>query len=587
MLATPSLPCENRHMRILSLLLLAWQLQATPGSVQQSISQLGQTGNYVLAFRWLGDSVTGAVPNTNAQLQGCCQGYLYSQVEIVPGNPAPTSGYSVQVTTGNGTDILNGAGLAIGSSSPVSLATSPSAPPIDGTFTLVITGQAVASAKGSVFVYLQKPNTVNLAAIRNGNGSLYRPNRAGTVLVYPPPVQNGIAVVIAPNGRFVSTSGTTTSGLQEAENFRYSGGYDMHIIGGDELGGCSPGPSCGPVVYNASTTLAFHPMQGNVIDSGAITINCTGAVGANPCIQFDSLEIVTIKFPGSQVVTAGTGPALLFKPVNAVPQDSLFTGMFCDFYLWAAVNVHSPTSDTVNVPLIDFNMDVAPITYSTFTFIEVNGSGIGIRVKDPMSTNAFVANRVTGNFVHSQFGGSNPIVQIGQTALGGAKIVNNFWNLFTSQAGGNNTGPAISTYESYGVGDIQNNDGAVSYGIFFQTGALGNLFRTGQLGGSNFPVAGYNLSVGGDCAHNGITAESTLGPYAQTLTPGSSPWAFQNLTCQEVDFQVSGGTVSDISTSTTGINVLTTGVTSGVFHVKRGAYIHTTYSVAPTFRIIL
>jgi len=118
--------------------------------VQQTISQLGTSGNWVLAFNWTAGS-NGSVPVTPAKLQGCCNGYFITQVETVPGTPSPTAGYSVRITDSAGVDALAGAAVNLGSTAQ---AFSALAPPIQGNFSLVLTGNSVANSQGTVFVFL-------------------------------------------------------------------------------------------------------------------------------------------------------------------------------------------------------------------------------------------------------------------------------------------------------------------------------------------------------------------------------------------------------------------------------------------------
>jgi hypothetical protein len=154
--------------KILIGLIAACALHAA-GTVQQSLSQLGSTNNWVVAFNWTGDASTGSVPNTAAQGLSCCQGYIITQVETVPGSTAPTSGYSVAINDPSGVDVLQGAAASLSATNAQTFAASSAAPPLQGTFTLVITGQSVASATGRVYVFLTKPGTVgNLATLIRG-----------------------------------------------------------------------------------------------------------------------------------------------------------------------------------------------------------------------------------------------------------------------------------------------------------------------------------------------------------------------------------------------------------------------------------
>lgn len=142
-------------------------------SVQQSLNRLGNTGNWVLAFQWTAGS-TGSVPATNADFRGaggdCCQGFFIVQVETVPLSPSPTNGYAVAINDAAGVDALGGAAGSLSNVSPQSFASSTAAPAVQGTFSLNVNGQSVSGAKGTVFVFLQKPGTINLAKLGSGGG---------------------------------------------------------------------------------------------------------------------------------------------------------------------------------------------------------------------------------------------------------------------------------------------------------------------------------------------------------------------------------------------------------------------------------
>lgn len=150
------------------LLLAAIALPAfAAGTVQVSNYQLGNTNTWVAAFNWTADAGNGSVPQTKIPLATCCQGYNVSVVETVPGSPAPTAGYAVAITDGAGVDVLGGSAVALSASTAQSFPASPAATPIQGTLTLVLTGNSVASAKGVVYVFLSKPGQINAINFRN------------------------------------------------------------------------------------------------------------------------------------------------------------------------------------------------------------------------------------------------------------------------------------------------------------------------------------------------------------------------------------------------------------------------------------
>lgn len=155
-------------MKTLAVLLIAAGLAGAAGTVQQTISPLGTQSIMVLAMSWTGDASNGTVPITNGQLQGCCQGWLVTQVEMVPLTPAPTNGYAVAVLDAAGVDILAGAGGSLSSTIPQAFVVPTSAPPVQGTMQLKITGQSVASARGTVYIFFVRPGTVNPVAMTRG-----------------------------------------------------------------------------------------------------------------------------------------------------------------------------------------------------------------------------------------------------------------------------------------------------------------------------------------------------------------------------------------------------------------------------------
>lgn len=136
------------------------------GTVQQTLTRLGETNRYVVAFQWTGDASSGSVPATVADIKNCCQGWTFTNVTIKPGSPAPTAGYAVKITDSSGADVLAGAAASLSATDSVTYAASSDAAPVNGSFSLVLTGNSVASAKGTVLVYLEKPGTVNMASFR-------------------------------------------------------------------------------------------------------------------------------------------------------------------------------------------------------------------------------------------------------------------------------------------------------------------------------------------------------------------------------------------------------------------------------------
>lgn len=260
---------------------VALGLAHAAGTVQQADpAQLGQTNTYVVAFYWTGDASSGSIPVTTAQLRGCCAGYFFTQVEIVPGSPAPTSGYSLAVNSSAGVDILGGAAASLSAVTPQAFAAAASAAPLSGTFSLAITGQSVAAAKGTVFVYLQKPGTVNLATLGRAAGSTSTAN--WLTIANPPFVDPRVTNFAAQSVQALTAAVPATVTL-----------------------------SPGPVGVAGTHTAANHLphllyLSGGAGAAEAVQITggtCTGTGGASCTIQFTPANNHT----GSNIQSATTG----------------------------------------------------------------------------------------------------------------------------------------------------------------------------------------------------------------------------------------------------------------------------------------
>jgi hypothetical protein len=69
---------------------------------------------------------------------------------------------------------------------------------------------------------------------------------------------------------------------------------------------------------------------------------------------------------------------------------------------------------------------------------------------------------------------------------------------------------------------------------------------------------------------------------AAGVTPGASPYNYQNLDMTPEWITVQGGTVSTIEYSVDGTTYWSLGVTQGVFQVQPAEYLRITYSAAPS-----
>lgn len=412
--------------------------------------------------------------------------------------------------------------------------------------------------------------------------------RAGTVIVYPPAVQNGVGFPVAPDGTAISTSGTTTSGILEGYNYALAHGYAFRIEGGDDLqpgcghSGPGPGPGCSSVVYEITTSgtapgITFGPTQGMEFTTGPITLNCTGAT-TGPCVLIDSQEMAVFDWRGMQIVGGGSGDCLVFAPTGNTPLDNVQGIIPFRFYMTSIA-----CGTNANQSAVTFNVNNG-IVNAFFYFDEINGGDMGIRILP--SASEFSGNIITCKFIHGQ-SGSNPIVFMGIDSSHGnnANIFNNEWHLLVySPASGKRIYDLFGNHETI-FAAFRNMPSSIASNFLFESGTgynsdFNQIFAS-EAGSGTGPLCSSCANV----AHNRIYVAHT--PANLNVSPGASPWVYQNLDMQDEKIAVTGGTVSAIAISGDASTYADTGATSGVWVLRPGEALKVTYSVAPTVTKIL
>jgi len=90
------------------------------------------------------------------------QGMALLRAEIAPGSPNPTAGFSVSITDANGVDQLTGQAINL-SASTAAIYSAGAGIPVNGTFTLNITGNSVNSAVVTTTMYFGPVTAVTAA----------------------------------------------------------------------------------------------------------------------------------------------------------------------------------------------------------------------------------------------------------------------------------------------------------------------------------------------------------------------------------------------------------------------------------------
>lgn len=152
------------------------------------------------------------------------------------------------------------------------------------------------------------------------------------------------------------TSGTSTSGIQEAINYCVANQRDLYIKGG--------------ATYNVSSTIMVPATQDFRIDGGAYTLNWTGSANQD-MLDIDSTMDGHYTF--ASLVYSGSAAALRFHPVNPVPIDGF--AVLTDSEIKAgSIRAGASTSGT-GVVYDNSNAGIARIDC---TFNNISGFATGI-----------------------------------------------------------------------------------------------------------------------------------------------------------------------------------------------------------------
>ena len=310
---------------IVALLLLAASADA---QVQQTTEQLGQSDTWVTAFRWTADS-SGNVPITPAVLRNCCQGYIVTQIEISPGTPAPSAGYSVVVIDQAGVDLLEGTASSNSATQAVSYSISSAATPIQGTFSLLLTGQTVPSAQGVVYVFITKSAGTVVSRVSSSASSVISGiNGAIQASDFNFAPQSPAGTLIAGSNSLIlrpvplGVNGTDTA----HELYVYGTGTPEPclITGGTAVSGAKSGAitiACSnshPAGYQISSVAGGLPEALNYLPGG------NGTVQFNPSYTVQVHGKVTLPASGRSTIDGMNSPRYVLYRASDYPNGNMF-----------------------------------------------------------------------------------------------------------------------------------------------------------------------------------------------------------------------------------------------------------------------
>ena len=375
-------------------------------------------------------------------------------------------------------------------------------------------------------------------------------------------------VVYTPAGASLPVFSSATQGLQEAVNYALQNQFDLTVLGGGG-GGAS--------VINLMTTLSFPPMQNHKIRINGVTLNCTGAVGPQPCVMFDSMMMMDVDFGATQIVNAGTGPTVLYRPMGRLPVDGSTVITDSSVHITTIVNIHNPQFEVAGVPLVDHQLTAGSIVETTFLYDELNGAGGAFRIPDPASTSfGFVKNNVTAAHIHDQTGVSVPVVALGTTSVYPFSILHNRFDLRIDTRVAGKRSIDVFTRSNWFFLGVEAINVYPGNAIYFEWSADFNEVYAVEFDGG----------IGGMPAHN-ILHTNQISKFTYPVNVGGSPFVYQNNDFRAEDVTINGGAVGSIAISADGITFSDTGLTSGLVHLEPGMYLSVTYSMPPAMRKIL
>jgi hypothetical protein len=323
----------------LRLLLALLPSLAMARSVQQSIKQLGTTGSYSVTFMWTAEE-SGKIPVTEAKLDSIPaseQGYQILQVEAAPETPAPSDGYSVQIVDSLGADILDGRMGSLSATTPRAFRTDSGTPFVYGEFSLKVTGNSNAGARGTVVVYFRPA----APAAPHGNSfdvsSFDFSQTIGGMLTGGIPI--GVELSPCPAG---------VSGSDGSHYLYLSGdaGTDEAVL--ITGGSCTSGATSGTVVFTPANDHEGEWRLSSATFGLQEAINAAGAAGGG-------------------TVLIGPGSHLLLAPVTVLSNNLTIQGaggMCCGLGTWIhrtgdfgdSLAIGSPTVQANAINLFDFTL---------------------------------------------------------------------------------------------------------------------------------------------------------------------------------------------------------------------------------------
>lgn len=304
--------------------------------------------------------------------------------------------------------------------------------------------------------------------------------------------------VFDPYGNPVSTSGTTTQGLQEAINYAVNNGWPLIVDGVGQWQVSTypnPNPGNGSLLNAASTItctsgISIPRSQIAFIEMRNVSIWFTSAVSAGDGITIDSAEMTRIWIHGQVVFNGSSGYyAVRVKPSSGTPYDNNVA--FDPSELFIHTIVCQPGASASGC--ICFDLSEGSISSSKFRFVEVNGGAFGIAVYNPQSGTLFEQNIIEATNIHAS---SSAGIQEGFSTTYAGNIRQNIWTISGIRPNGSSSSGfnSFGSYDIVNIGGITNEEGTLYQGINLQSSTTHMKVTYGQIVGAGTAVVNSGTS---------------------------------------------------------------------------------------------
>jgi hypothetical protein len=324
---------------------------------------------------------------------------------------------------------------------------------------------------------------------------------AGRVTVLPPageihiPGPNTIGKVYTPDGKLLQTTGTTTSGLQEAFTYAAANNLDVLVFG---RGVRNVAPLSQFGYYSVNNPLTIGPLQDRLYEIYSVTFNYTRPTGS--ALTLTDLVNSRFELTGQVVAVTTSSPNVLIKPTTTGIINSVVR-------IQHVVGKKEPF--VTNVML---DPSVRTIENSEFHLQEMNAAYFGITVANPSATTFFRNNFIRSQHTHA-FGHIG--VQLGQSETNASNIYGNRLQIRTSTdgVGGGSAEAALQVWGNANEINLLALGPGLKFGVKFEPGSADNTLYYTSLQAST-PIA--NL---------GINNQTNSGPPSDLYGPLSASGA--------------------------------------------------------------